>query len=200
MHSIFFLVLLFFTGSGDEELNYHSLHEKEVEYMGINFSKAKFIGTSHFTSGKILTEGYMSYWNDHVTNHYHQNNLNNALDIKEMINRNSICGNSYAKIDPYSLITDDPYRLRTDQIQECIDDLEYQHQNKVGICLVVESFNFNTQTITIWFTLVDMNKNQVFFQKKLITAVGKGKDRDLWANGISKFISKTLANAAKSWK
>lgn len=192
--------LLFWFGLPQEkDLSYNAIFENDVEYMGLNFSKAKFIGTSHFTSGKILQEGYMSYWNDWVTNHYHKNNINNALNIDEMINRNSICGNSYEKIDPYSLITDDPYRLRTDQVQECIDELDYDRKNKIGICFVVESFNFNTQTMTIWFTLVDMNKNQVFFQKKLVTSVGKGKDRDLWANGITKFISKTLSNASKSW-
>ncbi|MCB0477327.1 MAG: hypothetical protein KDC84_04145 [Crocinitomicaceae bacterium] len=202
MLTIFISFFLIFGGTPQDEdvLGFNSLYEKDVEYLGLNFSKAKFIGTSHFTSGKILQEGYMNFWNDFVTNHYHKNNINNALNIDEMINHNSICGESYKKIDPYSLITDDPYKLRTDQIQECMDELEYNSCNKIGICFVVESFNFNAQTLTMWFTLVDMNKNQVFFQKKLITAVGKGKDRDLWANGITKYISKTLANSSKSWK
>lgn len=198
---LFIPLFLCFTSLAQEsEYTYSSIFEKEVEFMGLNFSKAKFIGTTHFTSGKILTEGYMNYWNDYVTNHYHKNNINNALGIDEMINRNSICSNSYKKIDSYALITDDPYRLRSDQVQECIDELEYDPVKKIGICFVIESFNFNAQTMTVWFTLVDMKANQVFFQKKLTTSVSKGKDRDLWANGITKFINKTLNNSSKSWK
>ena len=197
----FILLSLFlnFPSLPQEELSYSSLKEKEVEFVGVNFSKAKFIGTSHFTSGKVLVNDHIPYWNDYILNQYHKNNINDALDLEEIINRNSICGNSFKKIDPYALITDDPYRLRSDQVQECIDELDYTKVDKLGICFVVESFDFNNQTMTIWFTLVDMQKNQVFFQKKLVTAVSKGSGRDLWANGITKFINKTLTNSCKSW-
>jgi hypothetical protein len=198
-----FLSIVFFVSfllPQEEELGFNSLYEKEVEFMGLNFSKAKFIGSSHFTNRNTLKEEYFEYWNEYMTNHYHKNNLNNALNLDQMVNRNSICKNSYEKIDKYALITDDPYRLRTDQVQECLDELDYDKVDKIGICFVVESFDYSNQIMTIWFTLVDMNNNQLIFQKKLLSEVRKGSGRDLWANGISTFINKTLAQAHKSWK
>lgn len=168
--------------------------------MGFNFSKPKFTGTSYFTSRKAINKGYLHIWNDHIIVHYRKNNLNNALDLDEMINRNLICGISYDKIDGYALITDDNYRLRTAQIQENVDILEYDKVDKIGIYFVVGSFDFNSQTMKVWFTLIDMNANQFFFQRKNTTAVSKGRGYELWSNGISKYVNKTLLNASKSWK
>lgn len=191
-------VLPFFISQ--EKTGFHSLYEKEAEYMGINFSKAKFIGSDYFTSGKQLQSEYFSYWNEAVTNHYHNFNLNNALDIDHIINRNSICGNSYSKIDAYSLITDDPYHLRSDQVQECIDELQYEKKDKIGVCLVVESFDYTNELVNIWFTLVDMNNNQIVFQRRLTSFAKKGSGKEFWSNGISNYINNSLANAVKGWK
>lgn len=200
MKLIFLFSACLFFGVFLYSQEFSKIYEKDVEFMGVNFSKAKFIGSSHFTSGKLIRDDYMSFWNSNITNHYHKNNINNALDLDYMTNRSSICQKSYEKIDPYSLITDDTYRLRTDQVQECIDELEYDKVDKIGVCFVVESFDATAKIINIWFTLVDMNKNQIIFQKKLSAVARKGNGKMMWASGISNFINKTLKANVKSWK
>lgn len=180
--------------------SFSRIYKKEVEYMGLNFSKARFIGSQHFISERLIKNEYLDYWNEYVIQNYSRNNLNNLLDLEEIINRNSICHKSYQYIDESNLVINRNHRIRQDEVQECIDELEYESKDKIGICFVVESFDFFKESVSIWFTLVNMKNNRVIFQRKLSTSVRRGDVKQMWARGITTYIMKSLAPSIKAWK
>ena len=161
---IFFLSIISFNLLSSQNLKNILFNiSYELDFVGLDFSSAKFIGTAneYAETGRLKNE-FIPSWNNlfylqrekfDLGKFMHKENINNNTEYVQEINSNineeeMFSLKSYEKFSP-------------EKLQEIVNNYDFEYENEVGLALIVNSFDkiskiavinvvwFNTKTLKV---------------------------------------------------
>lgn len=166
-------------------------NDNEITWFGIDFSKAKMIGSVGFTDPSQIQSYYLDQWNSvvvtetdkyNIAKYYKHPTVKNSLDVVKL--RNS-------KVIASSLVTDNSYTLSDVDAQAVLKSYKGKGTGK-GLLFVVESFSKTAEQATVYVILFDIASGKVdTIKKQTGKATGFGF-RNYWLGAIANVMKKGL--------
>lgn len=193
---LFTLVLLFTTqlySQNQEKIK----QADEIHWYGLDFTKAKMIGSIGFTHPDIICDRYIkNKWNGIVFSEPDKYNIgkftgskNVNIHLDYILERNSV-------VTTDNLIINEDYSLNKDQVKEMINT--YPDNEGVGLVFIVESFNKLEDKANIWITFFDTETKEILKTKKYSTDAGGFGVLNFWLGGVYK-ACKELKKDYRKW-
>jgi len=158
----------------------------EIDFVGLDFSKAKFIGgETEYSETYRLKNEFIPNWNNlfytqpekyDLEKFMHKENVNNNADYIQEINSNINVEEMYS-FRPYK-------RFTSDQLQEIVNKYNFNYENEVGLSLIVHSFDkpSNIAVINVvWVNTKTLEVIKAISLKKQPKGFGF---RNYWAGSI----------------
>jgi hypothetical protein len=170
---------------------------KEIHWYGLDFTKAKMIGSIGFTHPDIICDRYIkNKWNGIMfaeSEKYDVNKVTKGKNVKihldYILKRNSV-------ITTENLIINENYEITEVDVQELIN--AYPNDTGLGLVFIVESFNKLQETANIWVTFFDTNSKEILKTKKYSTEGGGFGVLNFWLGGVYDTF-KELKKDYKKW-
>ena len=181
------------------------LGEKNITWLGIDFTQLKFIGsaTQWKDAGEItnvqLRDKYFPGWNSLFTNEPKKYDVAGAVsrmdvkfatDVTEKAN-NNIKGN---------LFTDDPNeytRLKASDITTLVSKYDFRGNTGIGMMFFMESMSKGKEEGALWVTFVDMNSKKVLLTQRVTEEAGGFGFKNYWAKTFVGALKDTGKNLKK---
>ena len=168
--------------------------QSQITFLGLDFNKAKFVGSEGFLDADKIQSVYLNTWNDVMITEAEKFNLS-KLYKKEFSNNFDYVKNLNKQVDVKSAITNNEYTLSEEDAKQYITSSYQNSGTGKGVLYLVESFNKTTDQGNIFVVLLDMNSGKVQYIKKFsATAKGFGF-RNFWLStvyGVMKISSKEI--------
>lgn len=186
----------------NEQLFVDFLKVREILWVGINFSKAKFTRAGFDFSQEILTH-YFHEWNMLILNDQKKydirmsfrkpvmeydlsavTKLNKATKIGECLTRN------IAMKDVYS----------DDQMVQYLSGLNLPKSLPYALTFVVESFDISVKTAAIWVAIVKPETKEVVLCEKFLKKPAGFGTRNYWARTFYNVFYDIQSNSFNRWE
>lgn len=210
---------IFLVIAGTFILSYFGLYDKEcpdakkvfstseIVWYGMDFTKARFIGTFDTGMGLNPADGvelrnkWIPAWNNLVVAEQHNFNLKRAFrkccvfyDISSVnqLNRN---------IDPDMLISSAETKINKATIKEMVKRYTpVEKKDGIGLVFIMESFNKNKKIANLYVTFFDIETKKVLISEFMSgRPVGFGL-RNYWAGSIKEVLTWIEIYEYKKWK
>jgi len=161
----------------------------EITWYGLDYSKAKMIGSLGFTNPGEIKARYFDSWNLIVPTEPFKYNIKSAFKKKnvnyslEMIKKRNA-----EKVNPQELVIDTKYSLEEKEIQNIVNEYEPDEKSGIGVVFIVESYDKYKAKAFIYVTVFDINSKKVLIVKKM-EGIGQGFGlKNYWAYSTYKVI------------
>ena len=157
--------------------------QKEVTWMGLDFTDAKLFTSAGFTDPEAIKDTYLKSWNDIIIQESSKFDVARFFGIETLSYDLSVVKERNILIAVDNLVVDiSPKNFDEQNVKSII--LQYPKNEGVGLVLIVESFSKPNSTGTFWATFFDKSTLEILSIKKI---QGKAKGfgiRNYWANSI----------------
>lgn len=177
--------------------------ETKLQYLGIDFTKARLIGDAGANEADIRDRQFASI-NDVVVNEPKRYEIPAAFNRSEIENDLSLVGKKNEKIkaeDIKSTSAGDFNRLKEADITTLVKGYDFGNKTGVGILLVMEGMSKTKKAASIWVTLVDMKSKKVLMTERVESKTSAGFSfRNYWASSIRNLLESIDKKKYKEWK
>ena len=186
----------------NENLFVDFLKVKEILWVGINFSKAKFT-RKDFNFTQEIMQHYFLEWNKLILNdqkkydirmsfrkpvmHY---DLSTVTKLNKMVKINDV-------LSKYIGIKD---VLTDEQMCQYLSELTLPTSMKYALMFVVESFDASVKTAAIWVVLVATETQEVVLCEKFLKQPAGIGTRNYWARTFYNVFYDIQTNAFIRWE
>lgn len=179
----------------------------EIVWFGLDFSKAKFVGSfdqgmgAAPATGSDMRNKYVNQWNDLIAKEQPKFDLRKAFrkdnviyDLKSIYEINK-------SLDPDACMVYNEGKLDANEIPAMVKKYTPDIKKEgVGLSFIVENFNKNTQMADIYVTFFDIASKKVLLTEKVSgKAMGVGI-RNYWAGAIKDILKQIDEKEYKNWK
>lgn len=200
MKSFMIIVALMFvqTSWGQRIEDFYS-NKTQVVLLGLDFTKAKFIGKDGFESPDGLKNHAIKNWNRFFATEPNKYSMQKALGLSDKFYYNSI--NYFLKrndelVDTYRCITDEPHTISAEDIEQTVSSYKTFEKEGLAISFVVESFNKKENEAVIWVTYLSLPDNTIIATEKMIGTPGGAGQVNFWARAIYDVVTQLEKKAA----
>ena len=168
----------------------------EVTWFGLDFSKAKFLGSfSQFgeagsKNGEQIKDVYFKGWNNLIINESKKYNLEEAFHKSKVPYDLSIVEKRNETVNPdklFSTNSDDKNKITPEAIADMIKDYKTDKKG-TGLVFIVDNFDKPSEEAVIHVTFFDMGSRKVLLTQKM-TGTPRGFGiRNYWAGAIAKIL------------
>lgn len=186
----------------DEDLFIDFLKVKEILWTGINFSRAKFT-CNGFNFSQEIMQHYLNDWNMLILNDQKKYDIRMSfrkpimqydLSAVTKINKNiKIVRMLTQHIDIKDIISED-------EIKEYYLYQSFPQNVKYSLALLVESFDTDTKTASIWVVIVENTTSQVVLCEKFLKKPGGFGTRNYWARTFYNLLFDVKSQAFMRWE
>ena len=174
------------------------VNAKLIHWYGLDFTKAKMIGSIGFTKPDIICNRYVhEKWNGLVFSEPEKYDIGKLTGGKEInihldyiLKRNSL-------VIQDNLIINENYEITKSDVQEILN--EYPDEDGLGLVFVIESFNKLNDTANIWVTFFDTKTKEIFKIQKYTSEPGGFGVLNYWLGGVYD-TCKQLKKDYKQWE
>jgi hypothetical protein len=205
-------ILCFLIAFGCEAQNKLLIHSDSVYWLGMDFSKAKFMGDfvaeqelDPETAGQDLVNNQIHRWNDLFFKEQINYNLKEALKKNYLFADISYVKKINSAINPDSVFFESKSVYKWTNPDQIIEGLIAEYKSEeftkgLGLCFIVEYFNKKAEEASIYTVFFDIETKKVIGYKKL-KGVAKGIGiRNHWGGAIKSIINQLGSSAYPSLK
>jgi hypothetical protein len=196
----FFLLLLLavsfhvFSQSTDVVFN-----TNEIVWYGLDFSKAKMIGSEGFDNPGEVKNRYFGSWNYLVLNEPSKFDIKKTFQKTAVTNDLSVVEKRNAAVSVTDLVINNDYSLSETEVPKIVKSYKTTQKKGVGLVFIIESFNKFQEQGTAYVTFFDIATKKVLLVKKLSgKAFGFGV-KNHWGGSINNIL-KAAEKDFFSWK
>ncbi len=169
----------------------YAQNENEITWFGLDFSKAKMVGSVGFTDPSQIQSYYLDQWNSvivaeadkyNIAKYYKRPTVKNNLDVVKA--RNS-------KVVASTLVTDNTYTLSEADAQSVVKSYKGKGAG-TGLLFVVESFSKTAEQASVYVILFDIGSGKVNTIKKQTGKASGFGFRNYWLGAITNVMKKGL--------
>lgn len=157
----------------------------KVIFYGVDFSKARFIGTEGFTNPADLQQNYLPKWNHLILNEKEKYDVGLALKKSKVEYFYDVVTERNSKVDPDVLVTNSNHSISKEDVINVVSGLRSdEHTSGTGAIIVIESFDKRSDIGTMWLTTFDIATLEI---KKTQRMSGRSRGfgvRNYWARTI----------------
>lgn len=175
----------------------------QVTWLGVDFSKAKFIGDRERLGSHSDILRLMESINQLVINEPEKYNIGKAIGRDRIEKNIEVTLDHNANLDPADLLSNDTrdyVRLRESDIEEIISSYDFSGLSGIGLMFNIEAFSKLDESASVWVTFIDIGTGKV-----LITQNLKGKPkgfglRNYWGGSLYGIIEAIKKKEFEMWR
>jgi len=172
-------------------LNAQESYQKEVTWMGLDFTGAKLLTSVAFTNPEDVRDNLMEKWNGLILQEPDKFKTAKFFGVDKLSYDLVVVKERNHAIPLESLVVDNaPEGFSLQNVKSII--LQYPKAEGIGLVLIVESFNKINATATFWATFFNRSTLEVLSTIQIEGSASGIGIRNYWANSIY--------NAMKSYK
>ena len=171
--------------------------EREIMWLGLDFTGAKLIGTTHFqqqiAARRLMTVNQLfDSWNTQIVREASKFNFEDFYVKRIRTNDLLPVNKRNNAIDPESIMVNDVHTLDKKTVADiCSTYTNLQKQSGLGLLYVVESFDFINKTANIYVVFLDIADARPLYIKKF-ESVPAGSSRNLWIGAVFIALEKSF--------
>lgn len=199
--TILALLILPLLSFGQRTMTDFMLEECDVIWFGLDFSKAKMIGSEGFNNPVAIKEDYFRKWNHLMISEKDKYNWDKALlatDLKYDIGVVDVV-NDEVKVK--GLVINKPYSISEEDVTAAVTRYKIDdYKDGIGVVIVVESFDKIKKQGFGYITFFDVSSKRVLYTHKIVGEASGFGFRNYWAGAIHKWLKYTRGRVMKDIK
>ena len=199
---LFFLLSFLSISSYSQELK-RILLDKEtpINFIGVDFSRAKMVGSHKFKPAKELITNYIPYWN------YLFQTREKKYEVPKLLRKRNV---SYSfenlerfnsEVNPEELVTNvSAKEFTVKDIEEIVSKYRIKSDISVALVLIVNSFNKISERANVSVVYLNSKTNKILYSyNESVSPRGRGL-RDYWMGALHNVFLKIYKERYKEWK
>lgn len=187
-------LLLSFTVKGESSKDILK-GNKEIVWLGLDFTHAKFIGFIDYEQGikvpKLLVEKWIPSWNHLMLKEAKKYNVGRLFRKRiEVINDFSLVKELNRKIDVKDIFAKKTNPFTEEEILSFVKNYNLKGE-KIAISFIVEAFDKNKNKATINIVVFEPKSLHILTNKRVEANAGGFGFRNFWAGAIYRIIKET---------
>ncbi len=183
MKNLIVLALFLFIGHSvfAQKTQSDVFNTNDVVFYGLDFSKARFIGTEGFKNPPLLKNSFFNSWNHLLVNERDKYSIeeffgktNVEYDISAVEERNQT-----PKVE--DLVINKSYTLPQSETAAMVKALKTDQKEGIGLVFIVESYSKFAENGTMYVTFFDIANKEILLQKKMSGKAGGFGFRNYWS-------------------
>lgn len=192
------ILLLFITSTVAALRAQTSVKDKSITFYGLDFSKARMVGTDGFTNPSDIVNRIFGEWNSLLVNERTKYDVEFAFGKSEVKYSFDIVSRRNLSVNPNELVTNNSYGFDEKTVASVIKGYSTKEKG-LGIVLVVEKFDKTQELASVFVTYFDIASKKVLLTERMTAKpVGFGI-RNYWAGAIAKIL-KDCHNKVPGWE
>ncbi len=161
----------------------------EITWLGLDFSKAKMVGSAGFSDPAQIQSYYFNTWNSvlltekdkyNISKYYKKPTVKVNLDIAKSRNE---------KVIASSLVTDNTYTITEKDVEAVVKNYKLKEGGE-GLLMVVESFSKMEELAYVYVVKFDTKTGKIIEMKKQTGKPGGFGIRNYWLAAILNIMKK----------
>lgn len=163
--------------------NSYSQKLNELTWFGVDFSKAKMVGSSGFSDPAKIQSYYLNEWNNFIVTESDKYDVKKYFKAKTLKNSLDLVKEHNDAVDAKTLVIDNAYTI-TEEEAKAVVQLYKGKGEGTGLVFVVESFSKTAEKAFIYAALFDISTGNIIKMKKLKGNAGGFGFRNYWLAAI----------------
>jgi hypothetical protein len=169
----------------------------EIVWCGLDFSKAKCIGSEGFTDPDDVKDRFFSAWNNLIISESDKYNFKEAYQKSKQIDDLSVANRRNELPDADELVINEPYSFESGTLEEIIADYDLEEANEgLGLVYVVEALNKTNEEGVMYVVFFDIASKEILWESKYSSPPRGFGLRNFWAGSVYK----TLKDSGKDYE
>lgn len=167
--------------------------EVPVTWLGLDFTRANFIGDREKFGSESDVHHLMDSWNDLILKESDKFDIAKAIDRKKIENSLEAVKGRNSELEALTMFSDqekDYLHLKVSDIDDIIAGYDFHGLTGIGLMFNVESFNKKNADGSIYVTFINLDSKEVLFTERLTSPPGGAGLRNYWAGCVLKVIEK----------
>ncbi len=183
------------------QMNSKVVNSSTLVWAGLDFSRAKMIGSEGFTDPDAIAPGFFDKWNQLVIQEAKKYDIAKAYDKVEIIHDLSVVNEQNKAVDANELVINEPYQFNPGDVENIVKNYNrLKNDSGVGLLYIVEYFSKLDSRGSIYIVFFDLATQEILHQKQYITKPGGFGLRNYWANTVYETIKDSGKDYKKSSK
>lgn len=174
-----------------------------VTWLGIDYSKAKYIGEQGTVDSHEIKDGF--------------NKINNLLiaesdkyDLKAAFKKDEVKVDLEAVLDRNNTVNEERivatsnrtvYRLTPDSVNQIVKSYKlHEDLTGIGVVFICEAIDKNTEKSTFFVTCFNMKTKEIIFTEKVTGTAGGFGFRNHWARCVYDVLNDMKSKLFKTWQ
>lgn len=167
--------------------------EVPVTWLGLDFSRANFIGDREKFGSESDVRHLLDAWNDLILKEPDKFDIAKAIGRTKVENNLQAVKAHNAELDVLSMFSDeekDYLHLKVSDIDEIIAGYDLHGMSGIGLMFNVESFNKKNEEGSIYVTFINLDTKEVLFSERMVGPPQGFGMRNFWAGSVVKILAK----------
>jgi hypothetical protein len=178
-------------------------NNSKVVFLGVDFRKAMFMGSTGFSDVDKIQHVYMTDWNLIFIEEFEKYSLQEVLGLSQenysVSTQKIIKLNETVKIKE-QITNEMDYELDEKSIRILAKDYSSTTKEGIGIAYVVEKFDKIREDAVIHVLLIDLSNNEIFFNKAVIVKSSGIGFKNYWSSTFYRIKTDYFSDWYKEWK
>lgn len=184
MNRLVVLFALLFTAnfSNSQKVN-------EITWFGIDFSKAKMIGSSGFNDVEKIQNYYLDTWNGVIVTEQDKYKISRYYKVAKVNISLDAVKESNSKVDAATLVVNNEYTLSESDAKEVVSGYVGKGSG-MGLLYIVEYFSKTDEKASIYVVKFDIESGTISSIEKIVGKPGGFGFRNYWLGAILEVMKK----------
>jgi hypothetical protein len=175
----------------------------EITWLGIDLSKAKFIGDRERYGSESDMRRLADGWNTIFLKEPDKFNVARVVGRAQVKNAIEVTSDHNQQLDileHYSDNKDEFGHMKISDVDEVVADYDFSGLSGIGLMFIVESFSKLNGKASVWVTFINLESKEVLLTEKLMGTPGGAGLRNYWANACHDILEKMKSKDFPRWK
>lgn len=170
-------------------------------FFGLDFSKAKMIGTSEFKSGEEIKNTYFKAWNDVLVKEKKKYNIAETFQKTNVLYATDYINERNQNTDPSKIVVDVSDSFSFKEVPLIIKEYNPKDfKDGIGLVIIVESFDKSKLLGTMYVVFFDIASKKVLISEKMSGEPGGFGLRNYWIRTVFNVLKKIKDSDYELWK
>jgi len=173
----------------------------EIIWYGLDFSKAKMIGSDGFKNPSELKSKLFNVLNNEICTNTDKFDLKSVFVKDKVINDLSLTDKLNESIDVTNIVTDNNYyAIQPDEIDGIVKNYNTKAKEGIGLVFIIESFDKTSATCNLYVTFFDISTKKVLLKERMDGHAGGAGIKSFWFNSLYNIFKEIENKKYNKWR
>lgn len=176
-------------------------NSKRLVWYGLDFSKAKMIGTEGFSDPYKIVNYYFTNWNELVNTESDKYNVREVMHRRDMEYVLSPVRARNDKVDSGILVQGHLNKVTEDDVVKAVKSLDLTGEGDgIGMYMVVENFDKPAEKGNYWVVFFSISSKAIIHMQKIDGPASGFGFRNYWARSFKGVLEKIENRYYRKWR